>query len=163
MKDIRTEIMNYHMENLPFFFRKNVASSFSVFYTNWHIEPEFIITTAGSETIYVDDKVYVTQPGDIVAIEPGRVHTGSSPVWEHHCLIPSLEFLKNLGISFSDYSFSPFIRNEKLAELFMDIAREAEGNGPFQRAKTIVAAERFLLAFYTDFTQPAEQQRQSSL
>ena len=157
MKNIKNDTINFQKQNLPFVLNKYVSSSFSVFYTNWHIEPEFIITSAGSETIYIDNQTYVTEPGDIVAIEGGRVHTGSSPMWAHHCLIPSAEFLKSLGISFNDYSFTPFIRSEKLTELFLDIVRESDTEGPFQYAKTVVAAERFLLAFYTEYAKPVEE------
>lgn len=157
MKGIKNDIFDFQKQNLPFALNKFVSSSFSVFYTNWHTEPEFNITIAGSETIYIDNDIYITQPGDIVAIEPGRIHTGQSTSWEHHCLIPSAEFLEMLEIPYSNYSFVPFIRSPKLAELFLDIVRESESSGPFRRSKTIVAAERFLLTYYTEYAKPIAQ------
>lgn len=154
LKEIRNDTINFQKQNFPFVLNKNISSTFSVFYTNWHTEPEFNLTIAGQEPIYIDNEIYVAQPGDIIAIEPNRIHTGPGTDWKHHCLIPSVQFLAELEISYSAYSFTPFVRDPKMTELFLDIVRAAEGDGPFQRSKTIVAAERFLLTYYTEYAKP---------
>ena len=157
MKNIRNDTINFQKQNLPFALNKYVSSSFSVFYTNWHTEPEFNLTIGGTEPIHVDNNVYEAKPGDIVAIEPNRIHTGPGDNWEHHCLIPSVEFLESLGIAYDKYAFTPHVSDPKLAELFLDIVRESDREGPFKRAKIIFAAGRFLLAYYTDYAKPLQQ------
>lgn len=157
MKDIRNDSINFQKQNLPFALNKYVSSSYSVFYTNWHTEPEFNLTIGGSETIHLDNDVYEAKPGDLIAIEPNRIHTGPGENWEHHCLIPSVEFLESLGIVYDNYAFTPYVSDPKLAELFWDIVRESDKEGPFKRAKTIVAAEKFLLAYYSEYAKPIQQ------
>ena len=151
MREIENENFVHQKNNLPFILNKYVPSIHRGFFTNWHTEPEFIMVIEGEEIIYIDDTVYVARTGDIVAIDPGRMHTGVGAEWKHHCLIPSVKFLNSLEISLTAFSFTPFIRDEETAALFWDIVRASDGEEPFKRSKTILAAGRFLLNIYTKY------------
>ena len=157
MRDIENDRFDYQKQNLPFILHKNIPSIHKGFYTNWHTEPEFLLIVSGSETIYIENEIYVAEPGDIVAVDSGRMHTGSGPEWKHHCLIPSVEFLETLEINPTELTLSPFIRDEKLAELFLDIVRASDEEAAFWRPKIIVAAERFLLSIYTQYARRSEK------
>lgn len=150
-KGVKIELLKFQ-DKLPFILHKYTASSFSEFFTNWHIEMEINYTVEGSESIYVDNDLYVTQPGDILVINSGRIHTGSSESWIHHTLIPSMEFLQSLGIDLSVCSVQPLIRDERLKNLFLNIISESEEEGPYQQMLTVVAAEQFFLNLFKSYS-----------
>lgn len=151
MKEISNDHFDYQSQNLPFILYKNVPSIHKGFYTNWHTEPEFILVVAGSETISVDDATFLAQPGDIIAVDPGRMHTGFGADWKHHCLIPSVDFLNSLEIIPSSFSLTSFIRDKEMTELFLDIVRASDREELFKRSKIMTAAGRFLLNVYTKY------------
>ncbi len=149
MKDIHIESVNFQKEPFPFILRKYVDSSFSDFYTNWHMEIEVILLMEGSEVVYVDDAVYNVLPGEILVINSGKVHTGmQSSKWRHHCIIPSMEFLDGLGIDAAALTLQPLIRDESLKRLFEEIVLQSDEDGVYQHALTQVAAERFFLELF---------------
>lgn len=150
--NVKIEIPDFRKNELPFILNKYISSSFSEFYTNWHAEIEINYTVDGSETIYIDNDLYITQPGDILVINSGRIHTGSNTNWIHHCIIPSIEFLQSLGIESTTCSIEPLIRDEKMRNLLLDIISESEEDGPYQRALTIVAAQNFFLNLYKNYS-----------
>ena len=149
-KGVKIELLKFQ-DKLPFILHKYTSSSFSEFFTNWHIELEINYTVDGSESIYVDNDLYVTQPGDILVINSGRIHTGSSENWIHHTLIPSMEFLQSLGIDLSVCSVQPLIRDERLKNLFLNIISESDEEGPYQQMLTVVAAEQFFLNLFKKY------------
>ena len=135
-------------QNLPFHFSlyKNFSSENQQFNTNCHSEIEIIYTIEGPEPICINNDTYLALPGDLTVVNSGHIHTGVGKRWCHHAIIPPNDFLMHLGIGISAYSFTPHIRDGKLSALFLDIIRETESEGPFQKALVRVAAERFLLA-----------------
>ena len=155
MKNIRIESINFQKQPFPFILHENVSSSFSDFYTNWHLEIEVLLTLEGTETVYIDDAVYTTTPGDILIINSGCIHTGMRTNWRHHCLIPSMEFLESLGIAPASFSLQTQIHDEELNALYLDIIRQSKESGEFQHALTRVAAERFFLELFKRYSTPS--------
>ena len=74
----KIEIFGFQKQETPFVLHKFISSEFSEFFTNWHKEIEIVYTVAGSEIIHIENDVYVTNPGDIIVINSGRIHTGTS-------------------------------------------------------------------------------------
>ena len=152
MKDIHIEAVNFQKQPFPFILHRNATATSSGFYTNWHLEIEVLLILEGSETVFVDDAVYTTQPGDILIINSGKIHTGGSTSWRHHCLIPSMEFLSELGIPAAGLALQPLIRDEELQAYFLDVVRQYEASGPYQKALVRVSAERFFLELYSRYS-----------
>ncbi len=155
MDEIQIEVTNFQKKPLPFVLHKNQKSAVDGFYTNWHLEIEVLLTLEGSETVFVDNAAYTTQPGDILVVNSGKIHTGSNTDWRHHCLIPSMEFLSALGINATALSLQPLIRDPELTALFLDIVKQSEDENPYRQALTRVSAERFLLELYKRYSSPS--------
>ena len=115
---------------------------------NWHNELEIIYTVSGSETIYIDNDCYVTEPGDIVVVNTGRVHTIMGENWVHHCIIPSENLLKALNLNSSAVFLQPFIRDKKLGEAFLRIIEEHQTERKYSTQFRTVAIQQFLLLVF---------------
>lgn len=147
----KIEIFGFQGQKFPFVLHKFISSEFSEFYTNWHKEIEIVYTVAGSETIYIENDVYVTTPGDIVIVNSGRIHTGTSSNWVHHCLIPSDDLLRTLGIDTSVSFVHPYIKDPNLAELFTDIVAETEIERKYNVQFKMLTVQRFLIQLYEKY------------
>lgn len=148
----KIEIFGFQNQETAFVLHRYISSTFSEFYTNWHKEIEFVYTVEGSETICIENDSFVTKPGDIVVINSGRIHTGTSTNWVHHCLIPSNEILHALGIDMSTTFLEPHIRDPQIAKSFLQIVNEYES----ERAKygtqfKNLAAQQFLLQIFEKY------------
>lgn len=155
LKEIQIEVTNYQKKPFPFILHANVPSETKGFYTNWHLEIEAILVLEGTEIVSVDDTEYIAGPGDILVINSGKIHTGGNTNWRHHCLIPSMEFLNELGINATALSLQPLIHDEELKAFFEDVVKQYKEDGPFRQALTRTAAERFLLELYKRYSEPS--------
>ncbi len=153
MKDIEIESTNYNEKPFPFVLHTNQTSAADGFYTNWHLEIEVILVLEGAENISIDDTVYTALPGDIAVINSGKIHTGSTADWRHHCLIPSMEFLNELGIPATGLSLQPLIRDPELTGFYLDMVKQYEQQeGPYRAALTRISAGRLLLELYKRYS-----------
>lgn len=151
-EESRIEILRFQNQANPFVLHRNVSSTFSEFYTNWHKEIEIVYTVDGSETICIENDCYITEPGDIVVINSGRIHTGISTNWVHHCLIPSNDMLQSLGIDTSTTFLEPHIRDPQIANHFLQIIHEYESDRPQYNAQfKNIAVLQFLLQIFAKY------------
>lgn len=159
----KIEIFGFQRQNFPFVLHQNISSEHSEFYTNWHKEMEIVYTVSGSETIYIENDVFVTKPGDIVVINSGRVHTGTSTNWVHHCLIPSEDLLRSLDIDPTISLVSPHIRDTNIAELFTDIIAESQIKRKYDVQFKTLTVQRFFIQLYEKYeTNRIQENRQKS-
>ena len=114
--------------------------------SNWHKEPEFLLVVSGCEIVHIDNETYTAFPGDIVAINSGKIHTITGTDFVHHCIIPSRQFLRTMGIDPESISFPPHIRDRELAQAFLKIIDECKEEGKkYGRQFRILAIQQFLL------------------
>ena len=130
--------MNYKSENHDYF-------------SNWHSEPEFIYTISGSQTIYVENDCYVTQPGDIVVVNSGRIHTIGGKEWAHHCVIPSEQIYQTLGIPYDSIFLQPHIRDKQLSDALLNIVNEYTVERRYAYQYKNLAVQQFLLQAFERF------------
>ena len=125
----------------------NYSSKNHDFTSNWHNEYEFIYIVSGTETIYIENDYYVATPGDIVAINPGRIHTLTGENWVHHCIIPSEQLLQSIGVDTSATLMS-LIRDPELSEVFLNIVKAAATERKFKQQFLQLALQHFLLLVF---------------
>ena len=129
----------------------NYKSENHDYLSNWHSEPEFIYTISGSQTIYVENDCYVTQPGDIVVVNSGRIHTISGKEWAHHCVIPSELVYRTLGISHDGIVLQPHIRDKQLSDALLTVVNEHVVNRKYAQQYKTLAVQQFLLQAFERF------------
>ena len=115
--------------------------------SNWHNEYEFLYIVSGTETIYIENDYYVASPGDIVAINPGRIHTITGENWVHHCIIPSEQLLQTIGVDSSAH-LTPLIRDPELSKAFLNILTAFETERKFKKQFQQLALQNFLLLMF---------------
>lgn len=125
----------------------NYASTRHNFAPNWHNEYEFIYIVSGVETVYIENDSYVAYPGDIVAVNRGRIHTLTGEDFVHHCIIPSEQLLDSIGID-STTVLTPLIRNEMLSEAFLNILKAFETDRKYKKQFQTLALQQFLLLIF---------------
>ena len=114
--------------------------------SNWHKEPEFLLVVSGCEIVYIDNESYTALPGDIVAINCGKIHTITGDDFVHHCIVPSRQILRSMGINPESISFPPHIRDKELTQAFLRIIAECkEEDKKYVRQFRILAIQQFLL------------------
>ena len=148
---IEYENRDYSETTYHFDLFQNWSSEKKVFYTNCHPEIEIIYTVSGPEPICINNDTYLAEPGDLTIVNSGHIHTGVGDRWVHHALIPSGNFLAHLNINLLSFSFTPHIRDERLAKLFLEIIDEVNSTEPLHEEMARVATERFLLALLRDY------------
>lgn len=93
------------------------------------------VITFGVEEFYYRGAIHQAQPGDIVVIQPGEVHTGHAGVdigWSYRMLYPSVGLMQktaaSLGRSLQSepYFSEAIIRNRPLAEQFCRLHKSLE-------------------------------------
>ena len=96
--------------------------------------------------MHIDNETYTAYPGDIVAINSGKIHTITGKSFVHHCIIPSRQILRAMGLDPESISFPPHIRDEALAKSFLNIMTECNSEGKkYGRQFKILAIQQFLL------------------
>lgn len=114
--------------------------------SNWHKEPEFVFVVSGCEIVHVEDNTYTAMPGDIVAINSGKFHTIMGENFVHHCIIPSRQFLRAMGIDPEKIIFPAHIRDETIANAFLNIIKECNDDSrKYSRQFKLLAIQQFLL------------------
>ena len=136
--------------NLPCRFYQNYPSSKHDFSSNWHNELEFIYTLSGTEIIYIENDCYIINPGDLLVINRGRIHTITGTDWTHHCLIPSNELLQSLGVDHTK-PIQPLIQDPKISEAFLKIFRELDSLKKYSNQFQLLAIQRFLLLVFEKY------------
>ena len=129
----------------------NYKSEEHDFFSNWHSEPEFIYTVSGTQTIFVENDSYVTQPGDIVVVNSGRIHTITGKDWVHHCIIPSDQVFQTLGIDYDNIFLQPHIRDRQLGEAFLNVVKEHTEPRRYEQQHKTLAVQQFILQAFERF------------
>ena len=114
--------------------------------SNWHLEPEFLLVVSGCENVHIDNETYTAYPGDIVMINSGKIHTITGSDFVHHCVIPSRQILRSIGLDPDRVVFPTHIRDESLRTSFLKIIDECNGQEKkYSRQFRILAIQQFLL------------------
>ena len=125
----------------------NYSSKHHNFQPNWHNEYEFIYIVSGVETVYIENDCYIASPGDIVAINRGRIHTLMGEHFVHHCIIPSEQLLDSIGIDGSTV-LQPLIHNEELSEAVLNILKTVDTDRKYKKQFQTLAIQQFLLLMF---------------
>ena len=151
MAYINFERADFKRDSFPCRIYVDYSSDKHDFFSNWHSEPEFIYTVSGSQTIYVENDCYVTQPGDIVVVNSGRIHTITGTNWVHHCIIPSEQIFQSLGISHDNIFLQPLIRDEQLSAAFLNVVNEYKVKRKYDQQYKTLVLQQFLLQTFEKF------------
>lgn len=116
------------------------------FYSNCHPELEIIYVVTGPEQVTINNVTYIAKPGDLVVVNSGQLHTGTGGNWSHYALILPNNYLEHLNLNLLAFFFTPQIRDERLAALFLKVVKKAESTEPYHEELARVAIEQFLLA-----------------
>ena len=148
MSTIHFEHTEQEYREVPYQIHTNYSSEIHDYLSNWHNELEFVYTVSGSIEVYIGSDLYVTKPGDIVAINGNKIHTFKGDNWKLHCiktaapLIQALELPKNIFIP------TPLIQDKELEAAFLDAIKEGQSDHLYQKQFTSLAVQKFLLLFF---------------
>ncbi len=123
----------------------DTSSRNQAFYSNCHPELEIIYIVTGPEQITVNNVTYIARSGDFVIVNSGQLHMGTGGNWSHYALILPNNYLEHLNLNLLAFFFTPQIRDERLAKLFLKLVKKAESAELYHEELTRVAIEQFLL------------------
>ncbi len=112
------------INGIPFMFNNGIKRTFfnCSKENNWHENLEIQICNDGEGTVILDGERYLFNKGDIVVVNSNVLHyTGTETSLTYSCLIISTEFCRQMGFDIETTFFSPFIKNEKLVDLFNNL------------------------------------------
>lgn len=144
---INFEHTDQEYENIPYQIHINYSSKIHDYLSNWHNELEFIYTVEGSIEVYIGNDLYITKPGDIVAINRNNIHTFKGNDWKFHCLKIAAPLFQALEIPHNIFIPQPLIQDEELASAFKDVIEECHRNRFFTQQFKMLAVQKFLLLF----------------
>ena len=148
MSIINFEHTAQEYREVPYQIHVNYSSEIHDYLSNWHNELEFIYTVSGSIEVYIGSDLYVTKPGDIVAISNNKIHTFKGTDWKFHCIKIAAPLVQALGISHNIFIPMPLIQDRELEVAFLDVIQEAQSDRYFQQQFTTLAVQKFLLLFF---------------
>lgn len=125
MKESVYEVHNFKNEKLPFIFHPDKIWKNKRLYYNWHKNAEILFVTHGEgKGLLGEDKINIKE-GDICIINSNIVHSVCSDTEiVYECLIPDMSFCRENGINLDNLQLENFIRDEKCAELYLEVIRE---------------------------------------
>ncbi|MBO5295746.1 MAG: helix-turn-helix transcriptional regulator [Clostridia bacterium] len=144
---INFEHTDQEYKNVPYQIHLNYSSEIHDYLSNWHNELEFVYTVSGSVEVHIENEIYITKPGDIVAINHNKVHTFKGDGWKFHCLKIAASILQTLAIPYNMFIPQPLIQDEELTSSFLDVVEEHYKDRIFTQQFKLLAIQRFLLLF----------------
>ena len=152
MSIINYEYTDHEYKNAPYQIHLSYSSEGHDYLPNWHNELEFIYTVSGSVEVYIESKLYVTKPGDIVAINKNQIHIFKGDNWKFHCLKVAAPILQALDLSHNILIPQPLIQDEELVSAFLDITEECHKERILTKQFIILAIQKFLLLFFEKYS-----------
>ena len=151
MSYINFEHTDQEYKEVPYQIHVNYSSEIHDYLSNWHSELEFIYTVSGSIEVYIGSELYLTKPGDIVAINSNKIHTFKGENWQFHCLKAAAPIFQALGIPHNFFIASPLVQDEELVSAFLDVIRECQKERFLSQQFITLAVQKFLLIFYEKY------------
>lgn len=110
--------------NYPMSFASFKLSETSYFTPHWHENIELIHVTKGNIRAILDSKEVCGGVGNTLVVNTNAMHQffSTDGDLEYHCLIMSVEFLKQLGLDFSELKVAPCVKDDNITLLFSHIA-----------------------------------------
>lgn len=149
---VNFEYTDHEYKDIPFQIHLNYSSVGHDYLSNWHNELEFIYTVSGSVEVYIENNLYVTKPGDIVAINKNKIHTFKGDNWTFHCLKTAHPILQALDLSHNIFIPQPLIQDEELVSAFLNIVEECHKERTFKKQFLTLAIQNFLLLFFEKYS-----------
>lgn len=144
---INFEHTDQEYKNVPYQIHTNYSSVIHDYLSNWHNELEFVYTLAGSIEVFIGSDLYITHPGDIVAINRNQIHSFKGDHWRFHCIKIAAPIFQNLEMPYNVVIPQPLIRDEELTAAFVDIIEECQRERIFPQQFRILAVQKFLILF----------------
>ncbi len=127
------EARNFINSVLPFSLHTDYMVNTNHHYLHKHREVELLIPISGSGQVVADLKPIPMSEGDVVVVNPNKVHyVLSDNVFTYYCLIVDSEFLAENGIDTASLYFEDCFRDPELIELIHQLDDEWKRDNIFR-------------------------------
>lgn len=139
----------------PMSFKSYTLTDKQYFVPHWHENIEIIHITEGRVRLLLDSKEVQAGVGDTLIVNTNVIHQffAEKGSLSYHCLIMSVDFLKQVGLDFSRFVVKDCVNDNNIALLFSSVDELIKRKPPYYKAEVLGEALRvasMLLRNYTD-------------
>ncbi|MBR5157776.1 MAG: helix-turn-helix transcriptional regulator [Clostridia bacterium] len=116
--------LHKHNPTFPMTFKPFIINELSKFSPHWHENIELLHITKGRARAIIGAQEVFADAGDTIIVNTDTIHQlySVSGDLEYYCLIIEIEFLKQVGLDFTETAVSSIVCDNSIALLFTQIA-----------------------------------------
>ena len=138
------ETIPYQKDGFPLILHLDHSANDPCFLPHWHESIELLLFLEGQGTATLDEETYAVGTGDLLAIQPGVLHTlSASKPLRYYCLLADPFFCREMEIPLESLNLHPVTRDDKALTHYRAFIQAMEACPPYYR--TTAKAEFALL------------------